>query len=296
LIYGENSIKSIPAIGTEITVKNITLDDVKDFFKTYVAPDHAYVIVTGDINQPEVQPKIEFLNEWTRKNLPKQDVKANYPIKIPTSNPVYFVNKEGAAQSEIRVGYFAMPFDIDGEFAKCRLMNYPLGGNFNSRLNLNLREDKGWTYGVRSGFSGSKNPGYFVVSGGFKKNATDSSLHEIMKELKNFRENGPTEEEVDFTKNALMQKEAMRYETLSQKASYLATMVEYQLPLDYTMRQYNMLRDITKNELKQTAFKNLPMDRMITVIVGDKKEVVNQLKASGFSKIVELDKNGVIIN
>src|SRR5882762_8314926 len=128
-------------------------------------------------------------------------------------------------------------------------MNYTLGGAFNSRLNLNLREEKGWTYGARSGFDGDKYMGYFEFSAGIKAGATDSALVEVIKELKKYAESGVTDEELAFTKSAIGQRDALRYETGAQKAGFISRILDYNLPANYVDQQNKLLAAANKKEL-----------------------------------------------
>jgi hypothetical protein len=142
-------------------------------------------------------------------------------------------------------------------------MNFPLGGAFNSRINLNLREDKGWTYGARSGFSGDEYAGEFSFSSGIRADATDSALVEVMKELKNYTANGPTDEEVDFMKNAVGQRDALAYETGIQKAAFIGRILDYNLPANYVEQQTKILRSMTKEQMKAMAQKYLQQQKSI---------------------------------
>ncbi len=130
---------------------------------------------------------------------------------------------------------------------KAFLTNYALGGAFNSRLNLNLREDKGWTYGARSGFSGDKYTGEFQFSAGIRAAATDSALVEVLKELKEYAANGINEDEMKFMKSALGQIDAQRYETGFQKAGFIGRILEYNLPANYVDQQNDITEEYYKS-------------------------------------------------
>jgi zinc protease len=174
-------------------------------------------------------------------------------------------------------------------------MNFPLGGAFNSRINLNLREDKGWTYGARSSFSGDEYSGEFAFSSGIKANATDSALVEVMKELKNYATNGPTDEEVDFMKNAVGQRDALAYETGVQKAAFIRRILDYNLPANFVEQQNKILKSMTKEQMKAMAQKYLQPEKMNILLVGDKKKILDGVKKLGYD-IVELDVNGNLAN
>ncbi len=170
-------------------------------------------------------------------------------------------------------------------------MNYTLGGAFNSRINLNLREDKGWTYGARSYFSGSEEPGPFVVSAGVKGSATDSAVYEIMKELTDYQNEGITEDELVFMKQSIGQRDARSYEAPYQKAGFLRRVITYDLDKNYVQEQAAIIKEITKKEIDALAKENLPVDKMNILVVGDKASVKEGLQRLGY-EIVEIDAKG----
>ena len=143
-----------------------------------------------------------------------------------------------------------MPFDYAGDYYKANVLNFPLGGNFNSRLELNIREDKGWSYGISSFFSGSKLPGFFGIGTDVRRSATDSSVAEIMKIVKDFTANGMNDEELSFTKNAFLNSEAIRYESPGQKAGFLSGIIQYNLPPDFKQTQAKVLKDLIARQYK----------------------------------------------
>ncbi len=287
LLYGADNIMAVPASGTDVTVKSITLEDVKAFYKKSLTPASATLVVVGDITQQQIMGKLAMLKAW--KGAPVELAKDKaYPAIAKTT--IYLVDKENAPQSEIRIGYPSLTYDALGDYYRAFLMNYPLGAAFSSRINLNLREDKGWTYGARSSFIGSKYSGLFTASAGVKGNATDSSLVEFMKELTKYRAGGITAEELSFTQNSIGQQDARSYETPGQKAGFIRRIVEYNLPNDYTTKQNDILAKMTKADIDAVAKKELK-ENMVIVIVGDKKSVLPGLQKLGYP-IVELAKDG----
>lgn len=173
-------------------------------------------------------------------------------------------------------------------------MNFALGGNFNSRINLNIREDKAWTYGSRSGFAAGFEdiPGYFTTSASVKAEATDSAVSEIMKEITQFQANGLTDEEFKFTKEALIASEALEYETSSQKAGYLLQIASRNLPLDFAQQQMKLLQNLTKEEIDMLAKTQLKPHEMIIVVSGDIDKYKSKLEALGYGKVQLLNKDG----
>ncbi|MFN4932038.1 MAG: M16 family metallopeptidase [Bacteroidota bacterium] len=279
LLYGNKHIFSTPIMGTSESVDRITVEDVRNYFQRNFSPNNSTLVVVGQIKQDEVLKKLNFLNEWKSKNLsfPKEP-----EIPAITKTKIYFYHKEKAPQSEIRVGYVALPFDAYGDFYNCQLMNFILGGTFNSRINLNLREDKGFTYGARSSFNGSKYKGPFTVSTGVKANTTDSSLVEIFNEIKKYKTKGITDEELNYTKNSISLSEALKYETNGQKAGFLKRIVEFNLEKDYLEKQKNILKSATKTFINATAAKYLTDDKMVIVVVGNRDVVLEPLKKLGY--------------
>jgi len=289
MLYGEGNIQAIPVIGTTKTVESIALADVKEFYQNYFSPSVTNLVIVGDVEQNQIMPKLAFLNQWAAK-----------PVKMPAETKtagidktkIFIVDKEKAAQSEIRIGYMALPYDATGEYYKASLMNYVLGGAFNSRINLNLREDKGYTYGAGSYFSGTESAGPYTAYAGVRSNVSDSSVVEFLKEIKRFREEGITDEELAFMKSAIGQSDARKYETSYQKASFLNNMLRYNLDADYVAKQNQILQSITKEEINALAKKYLPVDNMNIMLVGDKASIKPGLEKLGY-EVVELDTDGV---
>ncbi|WP_207434025.1 M16 family metallopeptidase [Sabulibacter ruber] len=288
MLYGEGHIKAIPVMGTIKTVENITLDDVKKFYQDYFSPSVTNLVVVGDVEQNQIMPKLAFLNKWAAKpvTIPAEPKVANID-----KTRIFVVDKEKAAQSEIRIGYMALPYDATGEYYKATLMNYVLGEAFNSRINLNLREDKGYSYGAWSYFSGTEAAGPFTAAAGVRSNVSDSSVVEFMKEIKRFREEGITDEELAFMKSAIGQSDARKYETSFQKASFLNNMLRYNLDADYVAKQNDILKNITKEEINTLARKYLPVEKMSIMLVGDKASIKPGLEKLGY-EVVELDSDG----
>ena len=291
LLYGDNSIMSIPAVGTTATVNSITLDDIKAYYSKNFSPNISSLVVVGDITKDAMLKKIEFLKNWKSKHvvLPKEE-----PLPGIDKTKIYLINKDKAAQSEIRIGYMSMPYDATGEYYKSSLMNFTLGGAFNSRINMNLREDKGYTYGARSTFNGSKYAGPFVASAGVRADATDSSMVEFIKEINQFSANGISDEELAFTRNSIGLSDALKYETPAQKAVFLKRISDFNLNPDFVDKQNNILKTITKEEINQLAKDKLPMDKMVITVVGDKKLVYDGLSKLGY-EIIEMDADGKVL-
>lgn len=288
--YGPNSILSMSEDGTEHTIRNLKLQDIENYYNNYMTSKGVKVVVVGDVKQEEILPKLSFLNKLPNKKIDLPKVNATASVVDKTK--VYMVDIPKAAQSQFRVGYATgLKYDATGDYYRARLMNYNLGSDFNSRLNLNLREDKGWTYGARSAFSADEYSGDFEFSSGIRADATDSALVEVMKELKNYRDNGITEAELKFMKNSLGQRDALQYETGFQKAGFIGRILNYNLPANYVDQQNKILAKLTKAEVDAVAKKMLKPEKMNILLVGDKAKILEGVKKLGY-EIIELDADG----
>ncbi len=294
VLLGQDNIIGKPIGGSEATITNIQLSDIEQYYNSKFSKINAEVVVVGDVAEKEILNKLQFLDKMSNMENPMMILKEAPKVE---QTKVYFVDVPNAAQTEFRVGYeTGMKYDATGDYYKSNIMNYPLGGAFNSRLNLYLREDKGWTYGARSSFAGDKYQGDYTFSAGIKASATDSALNDVLRIIEEYKSNGATAEELAFTQSSMTQSEARKYETGFQKAGFLNNILTYNLPKDYTIKQNEILRSMTVNDMKSLAAAHLPAkDRLIILLVGDKAKLMDKIKAKGLD-VVELDKEGKIVN
>jgi zinc protease len=164
-------------------------------------------------------------------------------------------------------------------------MNFPLGGAFNSRINLNLREDKGYTYGARSGFSADKFSGTFTASAEVRADVTDKSIVEFVNEIKGYQAEGITAEELSFMRNAINQQDALEYETPRAKLSFLAQILEHDLTPSFVKERAEIVKMISADEINALAKKHLILADMLMVVVGDAKTLKPQLEALGYEVV-----------
>lgn len=287
--YGAGNVLGIAPQGNERTVANLKLADVELFYANNITAKGGKLVVVGDVTQAEILPKLDFLSKLPTKDIKEPALPATPAI---AKTKIYLIDVPKAAQTEFRVGYpTGLKYDATGEYYQAGLMNYALGGAFNSRVNLNLREDKGWTYGARCGFSGDKLSGEFEFSSGIKAEATDSALVEVMKELETYSKKGITPEEVAFMKSAVGQRDALRYETGFQKAGFIGRILDFNLPANFTDQQTKILNNMTKQQIDQLAAKWIHTDKANILLVGDKAKILPGLQKMNY-EIVELDVNG----
>jgi len=292
LLYGKDNIRTFGLAGNEKTIPNITLADVNAYYADNFSPEITSVVVAGDINEADIKSKLSFLNDWSDK--PVTILEPNADRGTVEQNTVYVINIPNAAQSQIRMGYLTgLNYDPTGTYYRLGIVNYILGGGFDSRLNMDLREEKGWTYGVSSGFASGHYGGYFIASAGVRSASTDSAVMELVKDIHLYNDKGINDEELEFTKNSIGLSDARKYETNAQKAGFLAHIQEYDLKPDFVTEENAILSGITKEQIDELAKKYLNPDVMSILIVGDKDKLAPGLQQLGY-KIVELDTDGNI--
>jgi len=248
-------------------------------------------MVVGNLSKEQVMPKMKFLSKWAGGKNERPDEPTPPAI---TKISLYFVDKKGAPQSEIRIGNMAMPYDATGDYYKSSILNFPFGASFNGRINLLLREKRGFTYGARGSFNGGQWDGTFVMNAGVRANATDSAVVDFMSELKKYAEGGMTAEELSFTKSSLGQSDALKYEAPFQKAIFLKRLLDYNLDGNYVKQQSEILQNITLAELNALAKKKYNYNNVNILIVGDKETYLEKVKKLGYDvKVVDVNGNEV---
>ena len=276
---------------TETSVKAITRDDVMNFAKAYYQPGRAIITVVGDVTPAKVKSSVEkALAGWTKGgDKPSFD----YP-KLPELQPakIYLVDKPGAAQSVVNIGLPGPPRNTPDYFA-LQVLNTILGGQFQSRLNANIREQKGYSYGVNSGFSYGKGPGAFRAGGSIFTDKTDAALVEFMKELKGIVGEKPiTDEEIKTAKDSLIQGLPQRFASVSAISGAITTLVVQGLPEDYYQTYAQNVSAVTKEDLARVAKRYINLNHLAIVIVGDRAKVATALQATEIAPLTMLDIEG----
>jgi len=280
LIYGDDNILSIPQGGTVESIESITMDDLKDFYHKTVSPSVARMLVVGQLNQDRVVTGLGKLStNWEAFDVVLPEVAQ---AKMPEKSAIYFVDVPGAKQSVITIGQASMPRTSD-DFEKANVINYKLGGSFNGNVNMILREEKGYTYGARTYFSGGKTYGTFdtfEASSSVRTSATEESVQIFKDEIEKYR-TGISDEDLQFTKDALIKSNARGFETLSALLSMLSQISAYDLPFDYVKQEEAFIRSLTPETHTELAQKFLDPDHMYYLIVGDAATQVPPLKKIG---------------
>ncbi len=281
LLHADN-IAAISSAGSQASLNNIQLADVKALYEQQVKPKDSEIILVSDLAKARVLQSLAIFKPLTGAG---KKLSLDLPASKAKTGVIYLVNKDNAAQSAIRIGKRSLTQDVTGEYYRAYLMNFPLGGAFNSRINLNLREDKGYTYGARSYFYGDKFSGVYTASAEVRADVTDKSIVEFVKEIQHYADKGISDEELAFMRNAINQKDALKYETPGSKLSFLAQILEHNLSADFVKQRNEIVKNISKEEINALAQKHLNIKEMLMVVVGDAKTLKPQLEALGYEVI-----------
>src|SRR6266567_9417468 len=276
---------------TETSVKAITRDDVMSFQKVYFQPGRAIITVVGDVNPAKIKGVVERTFAVWKKSGDKPSF--DYP-KLPELRPatIYLVDKPGSAQSVVNIGLPGPPRNTPDYFALL-VLNHILGGQFQSRLNANIREQKGYSYGVNSFFSYGKGPGAFRAGGSIVSAKTDAALIEFMKEFRGIVGERPvTDEELQTARDSLIQALPQRFASVSAIGNSIASLIVQSLPDDYYQNYGKNISAVTKDDLARVAKQYIDLGHLAIVIVGDRASVEGPLKATGIAPITILDIDG----
>lgn len=268
--------------GSIETISKLTKSQLEQFAKELFPTKLATIVVSSSLNRESVLKALTPLGQLENKSDQLAIDHATIAWQQPVKTKVYLVDKPGAKQSSIRVASTGPKWDVDGEYFKAQLMNFNLGGSFNSRINQNLREDKGFTYGARSNYRASEGTGQFIVSTEVKADSTLASIQEIMSELSQYKEQGMTAAEYDFMRSAFSQRDARRYETPRQKLGLLSTMARYDVSPQYLDQRQAAIAQTDITQLNQLAKKLIPLDHLAIVVVGDRADLEPKLDQLGY--------------
>jgi predicted Zn-dependent peptidase len=277
-----------PLTGDEASTNAIQQADVRRFYDTYVRPNNATLLVVGDVKADDVERRVRALfGSWQRGTVPAPSYGQPNAAKGTT---IFLVDKPGAAQSSFRIGGVGVARSTQDYFP-LTVMNTALGGSFTSRLNQNLRETKGYTYGASSGFSMRRTPGPFTASAEIVAAKTDSALIEFMKELRAIRDTIP-KDELEKTKRYLQLQLPGRFETTGGIAGQLSQLVTYDVPLSFYNSYTQGIASVTQADVQRVAQKYIDPDKLAIVIVGDRKSIEPTLKATKVGDVIVVDITG----
>jgi zinc protease len=289
LLYGSGAYGNSVS-GNADSVARITREAVRSFYDANYLPNNAAIVVSGDLDTDRTLAELEgAFAAWEKRPEPHRPAVAPKPVD---ANRIYLIDRPSAVQSEIRIGHIGVPRSTEDYFP-LSIMNALLGGVFNSRINLNLREQHGYTYGARSTFAFRKQAGPFVVSAPVRNEVTRESVNEVLVELRRIRSGDVEARELDDTKNYLIGVFPAMVQTASDVAGRLLDMELYGLPQDYFDRYRENIALVTKADVERVASKYIDPDRVLIVVVGNASQIREPLGALGYP-IHELDVDGKI--
>lgn len=286
LIYGTNHILANDNLGTEESVQRITMKDLQDYYTNNLSPNLASFLIVGDIEEDRAVTGVRDLTaDWSVKKVNFKDLPE---LAAPEKSRVYFYDVPGAKQSVLHIGYPALA-ETDEDFFPATIMNYRLGGgSFASQLTQELREGKGYTYGIRSGFDGSTLKGPFLISSGVRSNITYEAVDLVKQILENYPKNF-NEQDLEVTKGFMIKSNARKFETLGSKLQMLREISNFNRPKDFVLQQEETVRKITVPQIKALAEKYVDPNKMYYLIVGDAATQLDRLEQLGFGKPVLLN-------
>jgi zinc protease len=281
IIYGTAHPYGLASIGTETSVKSLSTFDLQSYYETNFKPNNSTLIIVGDVNPEQIEQKIiARFGSWQRGTIPQ--LTYGKPPKSAATT-IYLIDKPGAPQSSFRIGSVGVPRSTQDYFA-LTVMNTILGGSFTSRLNQNLRETRGYTYGAGSRFDMRRAAGPFMASAEIVAAKTDSALFEFMKELNGIRQTVPPEE-LSRAKRYLQLQLPGNFETTQQIAAALVPVALYGLPLDYYNNYVQRIEGVTQADVARVAQQYINPGGLAIVIVGDRKSIEAGLKSANIGPV-----------
>jgi zinc protease len=288
MIYGPGHPYGYREEGTIAATKATTRDDLMQMWKKGYVPGNSALVLSGDLTPAEARSLAEkYFGKWSgttgRYQPPAVDTKVQ--------RGVYIVDKPGAAQTFVLVGTTGVPRTTE-DYVPLEVMNKILGGLYSSRINVNLREDHGYTYGSFSFFSYKRAAGAFGAGGGMRTDATGPAVQEILKEMERVRSSAPTDEELQLSKGAFSQSLAGRFESGEQTANTVGDLFVYDFPLDYYRQLPDQITAVTSAEVQRMAQKYIHPESAVVIGAGDRSKIEDQLKKLSIGDVEVRDYEG----
>jgi len=286
LIYGEDHILGRNNLGTETSVNNITLDDLKQYYSENISPKISVFHVVGAIPKEEAVKGIRGLSvAWPPKLVKMPELEQ---AQLPEKSQIFFYDVPGAKQSVLRFGAPALSAK-DSAYYAAEVMNYRLGGGgFASQLTQELREGKGYTYGIRSGFDAERNKGPFLISSGVRSNITYDAVKLIKEIIEKYPDNFNAED-MEVTRGFMIKSNARKFETLNSKLNMLSEISTYGRDKDYIKQREELVKKLSVMDIRKLAEKYINPKKMYFLIVGDAETQMEKLEKLGLGKPVLLN-------
>ncbi len=295
LVYGAGHPYAIPFTGSGYadTVAKLTRADLVKFHKTWFKPSGATLVVVGDTTMAEIKPKLEKLfRGWAAGQAPGKKIAT---VPLTAKSVVYIMDKPGAPQSMVVCGHPA-PSSADPDNVAITTMNTILGGDFVSRINMNIREDKHWSYGAQSAIPGARGPRPFLVLAPVQADKTKETMVEIKGELEGILGKKPiTEDEYANAKNSIVLGLPGQWETMGAVLGSLEEMVQYGLPDDYFRKYPGLVQKLTIADLNRAAAKTIHPESVIWIVVGDRAQIEPKIRELGYKEVYIIDADGNVV-
>ncbi len=292
LMYGKNHPYAGPASGSgsEAAVTSITRDDLVNYHRTWFKPNNATLLIVGDTTLAEITPMLEkAFAGWKAGDVPKKNLAEVAP---PAKRVVYLMDKPGALQSVIYGVQLAPPRNSP-DALPLQLVNNIFGGNFGSRINMNLREDKHWSYGVRSNLAPAMGQRLYVSSSPVQTDKTRESIQELVKEYANIAGAKPiTAAELQAAKNNETLGLPGSFETAGQLSNAYSTILQYKLPEDYYNTFTTNALALTPEQANALAARTVTPNKLVWVVVGDMAKVEQGIRDLNLGEVIKIDADG----
>lgn len=292
LLYGDGHAYSAPSsgTGTEASVAALTSDDLAAFHEAWFKPNNGTLIVVGDMTRAELEPLLESrFGAWQPAEVPTKNIGTVAHRSEPT---VYLLDRPDSEQSVILAGHLAPPPDNEADFA-IMAMNQVLGGDFTARVNMNLREDKGWSYGAFTAINGAQGQRPFYAMSPVQTDKTGEAMTELRRELTEIRdERPPTAEEIAKVKDQRTLSLPGRWETAAAVLNSISSIVRFRLEDDFWNHYANRVRGMDEADIRQAAIDIIRPDSLVWVVVGDRAKIEADVRALEFGEVVLLDDDG----
>ena len=289
-LYGEAHPYGRTTSGDKASINAMSTKDMKKFHKAYFRPNNAFLVVVGDVTADSILPKIkQAYGKWKSKQVSPADWPEIGQVEGPA---IYLVDKPESAQSVIYMGRVGVSRHTD-DFYSIVIMNTILGGSFTSRINMNLRQVHGYTYGAYSSFSFRPLPGPFLANSSVQAEVTDSAIVEFLNELRGIREPVP-EDELSKARNSVALSYPESFQTISAVAGQLNNVAIYGLPDDYFNTYTERMLAVTADDVARAANAYIDPDNLVMVIVGDREKIESGIRALEYGPVNVLSVTDVL--
>ena len=296
LLYGEGHAYSLPFTGSgdEASVKALTPEDLAAFHAAWFKPNNATLIIVGDTGRDEIEPLLaERFSAWAPGEVPSKNLEE---VAHQDASIVYLVDRPDSEQSVIIAGHIAPPRNTEQEMA-ISAMNQVLGGDFTARVNMNLREDKGWSYGAYTQIVAARGQRPFMAVAPVQTDKTGAAMAELRREIGAIRDHRPPEtEEIAKVKDRRTLSLPGRWETASAVLGSLSEIVRFGLPDDYWHTYADAVRGLSEAEIRRAAVDVVRPEGMVWVVVGDRSRIETDIRELKLGKLVSLDTDGNVLD